>query len=464
MQGMKRKNDYFHFIWVLMMLITYTSCEHIPTKPIVEYDSDKSVIQIFQTDTAAHDSAFISIGSIYQSVIPIKDTVNISITGTIKKLNQIEVAYKLATNDNTFDVTVRTSRTNDTTFHYRYNTFDIKPINVAEVVSGPCCGFYDVNNRRDYHGKIRQWIFKNDLSPDSSVIETANSILRQFNYSGKNEYSALNNSIPVVNSLSGLKFRFKAQLDGDFFYLYAYSCSSGKPIKSFVESKITKGLSDAYHSVDNEFACSNEGGSGPNVLFLVGIDKNWKHEALPVGIIVIDDIAPEIYARGHMPTRYRSLMGSYYNYDNSNSLSWSKTITLPKQNMVINIPNLSTSISSSVSISYGNFEGNDYFGYNIPFYVSISGDIQSLTIGSHKLNGNSIKNGECIRLHIKSLRIGDNALPLSAIDSRGNRSTGSLSIPIVAIRNNTYDRDDDDYDDLEDRVSDLESRLDDLDD
>ena len=461
---MIRRRDYCHFMWVLMMLITYTSCEHIPTKPIVEYDSDKSVIQIVQTDTAAHDSAFISIGSIYQSVIPIKDTVSLSITGTIKKLNQIEVAYKLATHDNTFDVTVRTSRTTDTTFQYRFNTFDIKPINVAEVVSGPCCGFYDVNNKRDYHGKIRQWIFKNDISPDSSVIEAANSILRQFNYSGKNEYSALSNSVPVVKSLSGLKFRFNAQLEGDFFYLYAYSCSSGKPIKSFVESKITKGLSDAHHSVRDEFACSNSSGSGPNVLFLVGIDKNWKYEALPVGIIVVDDIAPEISARGHMPTRYRGLYNSYYDYGNGSSLSWSKTITLPRQNMVINIPDISASISSYVSVSYGNFEGNDYFGYNIPFYVAISGDVQSLTIGSHRLNGSSIKNDECIRLHIRGLHTGDNSLPLTAVDSRGNKSTSSLSIPLVTIRNNPSYHDDDDYDDLEDRISDLESRLDDLDD
>lgn len=458
---MKRRRDYCHSLLVLMMLITNTSCEHIPTRPIVKYDSDKAVIQVIQTDTAAHDSAFISIGSIYQSVIPIKDTVSLSITGTIKKLNQIEVAYKLATHDNTFDVTVRTSRTSDTIFHYRYNTFDIKPINVAEVVSGPCRGFYDVNNRRDYHGKIRQWIFNNNLSPDSSVIEAVNSILRQFNYSGKNEYSALNNSIPIVNSLSGLKFRFKAQLEGDYFYLYAYSCSSGKPIKSFVESKITKGLSDAHHSIGDEFACSNNGSSGPNVLFLVGIDKNWKYEALPVGIILVDDIAPEISARGYIPTRYR---GSYYIYGGESSLSWSKAITLPRQNMVINIPNISASISSYVSVSYGHFEGNDYFGYNIPFYVAISGDVQSLTIGSHRLNGSSIKNDECIRLHIRGLHTGDNSLPLTAVDSRGNKSTSSLSIPLVTIRNNPSYHNDDDYDDLEDRISDLESRLDDLDD
>ena len=451
---MIRRRDYCHFMWVLMMLITYTSCEHIPTKPIVEYDSDKSVIQIVQTDTAAHDSAFISIGSIYQSVIPIKDTVSLSITGTIKKLDQIEVAYKLATHDNTFDVTVRTSRTTDTTFQYRFNTFDIKPINVAEVVSGPCCGFYDVNNKRDYHGKIRQWIFKNNLTPDSSIIEDTNSLLRQFNYSGKNEYSALSVSVPIVTSLNGLKYRFKAQLGGDYYYLYAYSCNSGTPIKSFVESKIAKGLTDAYHSLDEEFTCSNNGGSGPNVLFLIGIDKNWKYKALPVGIVVIDDIAPRISAMGHMPTRYRSLYGNYSTYDSSSSLSWSKTITLPSQNLLINIPNISASISSSVSVSYGDFEGNDYFGYNIPFYVYVYGDVQTVTIGSHKLNGNTIKNGECIRLHIKGLHTGDNSLPLTAIDSRGNKSTGSLSIPLVRIRNNPSYHDDD-YDDLEDRISDL---------
>ena len=399
---------------MLIMLIINASCEHIPTRPVVEYDSNNAVIQIIQTDTSAHDSAFISIGDVYKEVTPIKDTISISFENTIKKLNQIEVAHKLAKQNYILDVSIQTTRTSDTIFQYKYNTFDINPINVAEVLSGPCMGFYDVNYNRDYHEKIRQWTFKNGLAPDSSIIEKTNSILRQFNYSGKNEYSALNTSVPIVTSLSGLKFRFKAQLDGDYYYLYAYSCESGKPIKSFVESKITKGLIDAHHNIDDDFLCSNNGGSGP--------------------------------------------------YNRKSSLSWCKAITLPSQNMQINIPNIVESISSSVSVSYGDFEGNDYFGYNIPFYVYVYGDVQKVTIGSHKLNGISIKNGECIRLHIKRLHIGDNTLPISATDSRGNKSNGSLSIPIVSIRRNTSYHDDDDYDDLEDRISDLESRMDDLDD
>ena len=63
----------------MTILITNASCEHIPTSPVVEYDSDNAVIQIIQTDTAAHDSAFIIIGDVYREVLPIKDTIRLSI-------------------------------------------------------------------------------------------------------------------------------------------------------------------------------------------------------------------------------------------------------------------------------------------------------------------------------------------------------------------------------------------------
>ena len=443
-----------------MIILLNVSCEHIPTKPLVEYDSEDTRISIIQTDTAAHDSAYISIGNLYKKVLPIKDTTNISVMEVLKTLNHIEVAYQLATQDYQLDISIHTTRTNDTTFIYKYKTFDIEPINVAQVVSGQCCGLYDVNYGRDYHGKIRQWIFKSNLTPDSAIIERTNSILRQFNCSGKNEYSVINEAIPVVTKLSGINYKFKVQLEGEYFYLYAYSCQSGTPINTFIESKIMNGLIDAHKSVNDFFSCSNSGGSGPNVLFLIGIDENWKYVALPVGIVVIDDLAPQINAIGHIPTLFRKVYG-YGNYSNSDSSSWPKYVTLKRQNIQINIPEVSD-LSSFVSVSYGDFEGDDYYGFNIPFYVSVNGDVGYITIGPHKLDAHSIKNGECIRLHMKKLHVGDNSIPLSAIDSRGNKATCSLSIPIVTKRNNSSYYDNDDYDDLEGRISDLESRLDDL--
>ena len=236
--NMKRTCKNFYIIWTLtLILLLNVSCEHIPTKPLVKYDSEDTSILIIQTDTAAHDSAYISIGNVYKTVLPIKDTINISIREALKTFNQIEVAYQLATQDYQFDINVHTTRTNDTTFLYKYKPFDIKPINVVQVVSGQCRGLYDVNYKRDYHGKIRQWIFKNDLTPDSVIIERTNSILRQFNYSWKNEYGAINEATPIVTSLSGMNFKFNAQLEGEYFYLYAYPSQSGTPIKSFVGIK-----------------------------------------------------------------------------------------------------------------------------------------------------------------------------------------------------------------------------------
>lgn len=143
------------------------------------------------------------------------------------------------------------------------------------------------------------------------------------------------------------------------------------------------------------------------------------------------------------------------------SISWPNKIYLKSQDVLVKLPEPSISLTSSVSVSYGSFEGNDYFGYNIPFYIDVNGDVQTVTIGAHKIDVHKIKSGDCIRLHMKGLHIGDNSIPLSATDVRGNKSTSSLSISIVSIRNNSS-YDDDDYDDLDSRISDIESRLDDL--
>lgn len=423
------------------------ACEHVPQKPIVEYDTDSSIINIVQMDTAAHDTAYIDIENLCHKTLPIKDTVKLSILHSLKELNQIDVAYNLVKQNYKMKVRVRTTRTNDTVFQYQYLTFEIKPINIAEIISGTCRGFYDVNYNRNYYKYIRQWFFEKELTPDSALIEKIHSILKQLNYSGKNEYGLLNGRTPVVSSLTNLTFKIKANLPGKYFYLYSYPCQGGTPIKKFVESKITGGLNDAYKTINGTLKCSNRGGSGANVLFLVSIDENWKYNVLPIGVIGIDNIKPTINTK------------RYY-FESRDYILWPDKITLQSHNILVHLPNGYCDISGSLDIGYGHFEGNDYYGYNIPFRIKTSGDIKTIIIGSHILNVNSIKNKDCVRLHIRNLRIGDNSLPLQAIDSRGNRTISHLSIPIHSIRY-SYDNDND-YDYLESRVNDLESRMNDL--
>lgn len=435
------------------------STEHIPSLPVIHYNSEIAELLIVQTDTMAQDTAIINIEGFYSKNFPIKDTIVLDLNKIVRKFNQTEFAYKLATQNNKQEFSVQTSRTNDTVFTYFYKSKNIPPINVATVVSGNCVGLYDVNYKRNYRNHIRLWMFKNNLKPDSLLIENMNSLIRQFNFSGHNEYAKVSGNPPILKTLKGTKYRFNVNVPGKYFYLYA--AQNRDSINSFIEKKISEGLKDANLSTAEEFTCNQIGECGPNCLFMIGIDENWKYTLVPLGIVFVDNMAPNIFARGRRPNNRRYSNYSYSGLAGSSfPSSWPSIIYLKNQNILVKLPEPSTPLTSSVSISYGSFEGNDYLGYNIPFYIDANGDVQTIAVGSYELDARKIKKGECIRLHMKGLHIGDNSIPLSAIDVRGNKSTSSLSISIVSLRKNNYD--DNDYDDLDSRISNLESKFDEL--
>ena len=446
--------------------IAITSCtgKHNPTLPLIKYDQETNNLIIIQTDTAAHDTATIQIEGFYNQSIPVKDTVSLSIGKIVNNFDQIKFAYELATHDNSQSILVHTSRTNDTIYKYTHKTIEIAPIPVAKVISGNCIGLQDVNYQRDYREKIRLWIFQNKINPDSILIEKMNSLMKQFNYSGHNEYSKLAGDPPILKSIKDTRYRFDIDIPGKYFYLYAAQYVNN--LKHFIEKKISEGLKDAHSSPKDEFICKQPGDVGPNCLFMIGINEDWNYTVVPLGIVFVDNEAPHIYASDFtMP--HNSMYSRVFSQlpKLGESEPWRNSFFLKNQDILVNFPQPPSSITSKVSINYGNFQGNEYFGFNIPFYISVSGDVQIITIGGHKLDAKNIKNGECIRLQIKGLHVGDNSLSLSATDTRGNKSTSSLPISIVSTHNNTnYDDDDDyDYDDLDSRISDLEDRLNDLD-
>lgn len=450
----------FKFLISACVLYTLLSCsfEHVLSLPVVHYDSETAELLIVQTDTMARDTAIINIEGFYSKTLLVKDTLSLNLNKIVKEFDQIQFAYNLATHNNKQTFSVQTSRTNDTVFIYSYNTKNIVPINVATVMSGNCVGLYDVNYKRNYRDKIRLWIFKNNLNPDSLLIENMNSLIRQFNYSGHMKYAKISGNPPILKTLKDTKYRFNVNMPGKYFYLYA--AQDENSIRSFIEKKISEGLKDAQTSTSEIFICNQSGKGGPNCLFMVGIDENWKYTIVPLGIVFVDNMAPNLFASGHRPNNMLySLHSGLYN--SSSSSSWPSKIYLKSQDVIVKFPEPPTPLTSSVSISYGSFEGNDYFGYNIPFYIDVNGDVQTITIGTHKLDAKKVKSGECIRLHMNGLHIGDNSIPLSATDLRGNKSTSSLSISIVSLRNDSS-YDDDDYDDLDSRISDIEHRLDDL--
>ena len=245
-------------------------------------------------------------------------------------------------------------------------------------------GLYDLNYKRDFVKGIKQWLFEKKIAPNDSMILGMNRILRTMKKSGKNEYYPLSSHIPIVSDISNLRYKFIVDMDGDYFYLYSYPCKSGKKIRSFIEKKIADNFSEASLSPNDIFSCSNRGGEGPNILFLVSIDKNWNYELLPVGLIVIDQEAPILFQSAGGSSAFTTNL-AFIEARRGNAESWPKYTLISKQNMLIHIPDI-PSIKSYVSISIGHFQGDDYFGYNVPFEINSRGDLKTVTIANHRIS------------------------------------------------------------------------------
>lgn len=419
-----------------------------PSAPLINYNANEQTIRIIQTDTAAHDTAFINILDMYNNKFPIKDTLNISPLKILQNVDQILFAYNIATHKGEIPIIIKTSRTCDTTFFYRYKNKEIPPALTATVTKGICAPLCDINKTIDHKDDIRLWIFKHKKKPDSILTEKMNSYIKQFNYSGYREYSPTNHNIPIVASLQDKKYKINANLPGVYFYLLA--CQSESEIKYYVENKISNGLKDAKHSLAEDLSCDNGEHDGTNALFLIAIDENWNYDILPVGLIIVDNKAPSIQS-GHR--RSRGLYSQHiYHRKKENK------IVIRSHKTIVNTPQ-TDAIFSNVSVLYGSFQGDDYYGYKIPFYINASEDIKSITIGRYRLNAEKIRGKEYIRLHFGALHIGPNSIPITAVDLRGNKAKHTLNIQIKSIEQ-CRSCPSDDYDDLESRVSDLEGRID----
>ena len=339
-------------------------------------------------------------------------------------------------------------------FFYKFNSFDIKPINIAKVISGNCIGLYDVNYRKNFISSIRKWAFNNNILPDSILFDKMNSLLKQITYSGKKEYNVLKGNIPIVKSTKGLKFKFDVNLPGENFYLFI--TSSEDFLKSFIESKVSNGFKDALHDVKDEFTCYNEAKSGTKVVFLISIDKNYKYKYLPVGVLMVDKVRPDIYGPNEYSLNPFKRTGNYkwkvlVQNDNFYQLSYG----LIMDDFILHFPNAEKYITSSCQ-----FKREDEDDEKSDIKVFVKGDYESITIGKKVYNRNYFKEHKYIKMSFYSFY---DKVPISIIDKRGNKNEGSISCEYTGryyVR--SYDDNDEDYEELESRINDLESKINEL--
>ena len=181
-----------------------------------------------------------------------------------------------------------------------------------------------------------------------------------------------------------------------------------------------------YHLEQNKL--HNPYASGEISLFLLGINKNWDYDYYPVGGIVIDNVAPILLWEN--PALQLFSVNAYPVHG-----------ALEKfKDYYVKFP-VSLYQSQIKNVTWGNFEGNNYWGYPIVFTVNIAeiGDLSSVILQGKRyridLSEAFRKNAFVFEHRLPRLNVGDNYITIQFEDRMGNVSSGEINIRTESIRN-----------------------------
>lgn len=285
--------------------------------------------------------------------------------------------------------------------------------------------------------EVKEYLLTNNRKADTTTIEK---MAKYLFYLSTNNTTIYKNDreIPIYKQLSSVSEIIKTNMDADYFYLVGIEKESA--LKDFIKKEI---INDFIHGKSNNQQGEKELqlipiNTGFDIikgnylyLFLCGISKDWNYKYIPIGGVLIDDVPPLLSFESNL---FNNIQAGGYN-------SMEKF-----DNYYIDF-NYTNSIRTNViSFNWGNFEGDNYFGYSIPFTVkfSILSDLNEIIIQgkTNKVNrsiemGGGLYNAHSIfrfEHHFRKLNTGDNFIKVDFIDIRGNKSTATINIKTQRIK------------------------------
>lgn len=222
-------------------------------------------------------------------------------------------------------------------------------------------------------------------------------------------------------------------MDYDYFYLLAVNNENN--LKTFAESEIVNGFKQGKRSQvvgDKDLTLvpmlHNPYVSGEISLFLLGINENWDYDYYPVGGIIIDNVAPILLWEN--PTLQLFSINTYP----------ADGVLEKFKDYYIKFP-VSLYQSQIKNVTWGNFEGNDYWGYPIVFTVNIAeiGDLSSVILQGKRYKIDLLeafrKKSFVFEHRFPRLNVGDNYVTIQFEDKMGNVSSGKINIKTESVRN-----------------------------
>ena len=304
---------------------------------------------------------------------------------------------------------------------------------------------------------IREWLYDNKLPPNPAEIEQMADIIYNMKMPNKLLYKIRNSShIPTYTNANDIPISVSCNMIADNYYFVITTNKNEiyAIIKELIKQDLPKYCTKAGHIIKGKAILATQK-IGVMSVFLLGINSDWTEQIVPVGVFILDDIRPQLYKyQNGVTILLRKNPESFIeklerNLKSNISNSEGKLVSTIKFDMQKYGYYISDfydpNIVGVATLGYGHFEGDAYNGYDIPFSLSVSGDIRQVEIVREVRDRycsleNAVKRitiglESQIKFRFKlALQIGDNYVPIRAIDAAGNVEEQLLSIPTTRIR------------------------------
>ena len=299
-------------ILLLLLLISLSACKNLGqtkeylsekkvngVKPSFNIFTKGSTIFIISSDTLSHRVKLTYLNEQMEYTFSKSSELDIRKILKVNSVNRISIAYDLLVNNNIITVSVSVNEEFKKNISCRYELDENVGI-YAELISGSASPLIRNGNEKIERSEVKKWLYYNDIHIEEVKVEELLKIASSLNnqYNGISVYSS-NQSIPIINSFAGINYKISTNMNADYYYLFATDNTSD--VDNFVADMVAHDFIGAELTSDVHFSCfRTKNKSGLLTLLLVGINKDWTKQVMPVGLACIDNVAPTI-KEGQLP-------------------------------------------------------------------------------------------------------------------------------------------------------------------
>ena len=424
-------------ILAALLVILCSACNHSSNNAAlrgvsnpIRYHIINNIIEIITTDSTTHtiNIAYPNKDNIctkllskpYKFIGPQK--IRLDIDSIIRcSNNRIELSYKFFSNPK-LPLVITIDEKQNIDFEYKYFQKHIEEGIYARLISGNAAYLIKEGSVTPDIKDIRRWLYNNNNYIDNDSIDLMYEIFKDLSYCNSNNFYLEDaTSIPTIKDFSGIKYRINTNMVADYYYLFA--TDNKWDLETFISDVVSDNFIGSLSNTNNAFSCyRSKDKGGLLTIFLIGIDKKWNKQIIPIGMVSIDNEPPYIMTRNqsmtdnhHINVLLKMQNNTTPQIENEIKCDTIKTFKSLGFN-ITGIPH--TDIEERITV-----RGNDFRGGYAEFTISFSKNVKSITFEykdvKQKLDLTDKESPYTYSCNLP-LNLGDNYIKINAEDILGN--------------------------------------------